>query len=246
MDRMLYVAMSGARQILDAQRVNTNNLANASTTGFRQDIAAMRSQPVIGDGLPSRVYAQTERAGVDLSAGPLLETGRDLDVAVRGEGFIAVRDLDGHEAYTRAGDLQVDASGRLTTAKGYAVLGDNGPIALPPSEKTDIAADGTISVKPLGEDNTAIAAVDRIRLVQPAAQDLIKGADGLLRRKDGGTSPADARVHLVSGALEGSNVNTADALVTMIDLARRYETQVKLMSTAADNERATDKLLGLG
>lgn len=243
MDRMLYVAMNGAQQILRAQTVVNNNLANASTTGFRRDLAAMRSQPVLGDGLPTRVYSMAERPGVDFTPGAIETTGRELDVALRTDGFLAIQDAQGTEAYTRAGNLRIDGGGRLVTAEGHVVLGERGPIAIPPADKLDIAGDGTISIKPLGETSTI--ALDRIRLVRPAAGDLMKGDDGLLRSKSGAAAPPDAGVQLVQGALEGSNVNTADALVSMIELARRYETQVKLMSAADDTARSTDRLMSL-
>lgn len=243
MDRMLYVAMNGAQQILRAQTVVSNNLANAATTGFRQDLATMRSQPVIGDGLPTRVYAMAERSGVDFTPGGIETTGRDLDVALKTDGYLAIDDGRGGEAYTRAGNLRIDGGGRLMTADGHVLLGERGPIVIPPVDKLDIAGDGTISILPSGETN--VVALDRIKLVRPAAADLMKGADGLLRSKSGAAAAADASVQLVPGALEGSNVNTAHALVSMIELARRYETQVKLMSAADDAARSTDRLMSL-
>lgn len=246
MDRMLYVAMAGARQTLTAQTMNSHNLANASTTGFRQDLAAARSVPVFAaEGLPSRVYALAERAGIDLRPGPIASTGRDLDVALATEGFLAVRDAAGNEAYTRAGDLKLDVNGQLTTGAGHPVLGDAGPIAIPPAEAIEIAADGTVSIRPLGQSAATLAVIDRIRLVRPDPARLYKGNDGLLHLDAGVTAAPDAGVRLASGALEGANVNVPAALVQMIDLARQYETQVKLMSAAADNERATDRLIGL-
>jgi len=244
MDRMLYLAMSTAKQTMQAQAVNTNNLANASTTGFKEDLEQFRSMPVFGQGMPSRVYAMTERPGINLEPGPVNNTGRELDTAIQGQGWIAVQAPDGSEAYTRAGDLKLDATGMLTNGAGHPVLGNNGaPIIVPPAEKIEIGNDGTISIRPVGQEASTLAEVERIKLVNPNPADLTKGEDGLIRLKDGGASPADASVNLVSGALEGSNVSTVEAMVKMIELQRQYEMQVKMMKTARENGNASDQLL---
>ncbi len=236
---MLYVAMSGAREIERAQSVTTHNLANVHTAGFRADLAAFRAMPVFGPGYPSRVYAMAERPGVDLSLGPITTTGRELDVAVNGEGFLAVRASDGTEAYTRRGDLRIGPNGQLETGDGHAVLGSGGPIAVPPSEKIEIGADGTISIRPMGQAANALVVLDRIKLVRPPPERLVKGADGLLRLADETPADADAGVRLTAGALEGSNVDAVEALVNLITTARHYELQVKLMREAADNDAAS-------
>jgi flagellar basal-body rod protein FlgF len=246
MDKMLYIAMSGARQTLLAQAANSNNLANVSTTGFQADLSAFRSMPVFGDGAPTRVYAMAERPGVDFKAGGINATGRALDVAVNGDGWMAVQAPDGSEAYTRAGDLRVGASGVLVNGAGHPVLGNGGPITLPPASRIEIAVDGTISVQPIGQPASALAAVDRIKLVKPSHQDLYKANDGLLRLKSGAEAEPDAAVGVVSGALEGSNVSAVESMVNMIALARQYEMQVKMMSTAKDNDTATSELLRMG
>jgi flagellar basal-body rod protein FlgF len=243
MDRMLYVAMTGASQVLRAQTITSHNLANVSTTGFRQDLGAFRSMPVFGDGLPSRVYAMAERPGVDTTPGQLMTTGRELDIAIEGEGWIAVQAPDGKEAYTRAGNLHLSAEGILTTGAGYTVLGEGGPIAVPPAAKVELGNDGTISICPLGESPVTLVQVDRIRLVKPNPSELQKDSYGLLRSRSSQPFPADASVRLVSGSLESSNVNTAEALVNMIDLARQFELQIKMMRTAEDNAEATNQLL---
>lgn len=243
MDRMLYIAMSGAKEIMRAQAVNTNNLANANTTGFRADLQAFRSLEVTGPGYESRVYGVARGTGVDFSPGRLVTTGRDLDVAVRGQGWIGVQAPDGGEAYTRAGALQVDSNGLLTTSSGRPVLGNAGPIAVPPYAQIAIGGDGTISVQPLGQAPDTLAVVDRIKLVDPDPAALTKGADGLIHTVNGQPLPPVASVQVVSGALESSNVNSIDAMVDMIELARRYEMQVKLMQTAKDNDRAAAQLL---
>jgi flagellar basal-body rod protein FlgF len=247
MDRMLYLAMTTAKQTMLAQSVNSNNLANATTTGFKADLEQFRSMPVYGQGMPSRVYAQTERPGTDFTSGSFNTTGRDLDVAIQGDGWIAVQSVDGGEAYTRAGDLRVDANGILTTGAGHPVIGNNGgPILVPPAEIIEIGADGSISIRPVGQAANALSEVDRIKLVNPNRDDLTKGNDGLIRLKqDGAVVPADASVKLVSGALEGSNVNTIDAMVKMIELQRQYEMQVKMMNTAKENDTSLSSIMQL-
>jgi len=243
MDRMLYVAMSGASETMLAQGVNSNNLANANTTGFLSDLQQFRSMPVFGDGFPTRVYALSERPDIDFSRGSIQATGRDLDIAVKGDSWIAVQSKDGSEAMTRAGDLQIDANGLLMTGTGLPVLGNNGPIAIPPAEKMEIATDGTISIRPLGQGANELAIVDRIKLLTPQKSELEKGMDGLIRLKPGLPAIADADARITTGALESSNVNTVNALVDMIELARKFEMQVKMMKTAEDTDAASASIL---
>ncbi len=245
MDRMLYIAMSGAQQILQAQTATSHNLANASTTGFRADFSQFRSMPVFGPGHPSRVYAMSERPGVDFTPGGIQSTGRELDMALQGEGWIAVQARDGTEAYTRAGNLRTTVTGQLVTGTGLPVLGNGGPIAIPPAEKLEIAGDGTISIVPVGQQPAELAVLDRIKLVNPNLAQLEKGPDGLMRLNDGTTADADAAVTLVSGALEASNVNTVEALVEMINLARSFQMQIKAMETADENEKAMAQMMRL-
>jgi flagellar basal-body rod protein FlgF len=246
MDRSLYVAMSGAKQILQAQASNANNLANVNTSGFRADLEQFRSQPVFGSGYPSRVYAMAERPGVDLSAGSLETTGRDLDVAINGEGWIAVQAEDGGEAYTRAGDLHITEQGQLLTGTGLPVLGNTGPIAVPPSQKVEFGVDGTISIIPQGANGSALAVVDRIKLVKPDKDQLEKGEDGLMRLSDGRQAEPSTEVKLTTGALETSNVNAVEEMVQMIELQRQYEMQIKMMKTVEDVGAASAQIMRMG
>ncbi len=243
MDRLVYVAMTGAKEILQAQAANNANLANASTVGFRADLSAFQTQQVTGAGLPSRAYATDGSLGWDPSSGSLQTTGRALDVAVRGAGWIAVQASDGTEAYTRAGDLRLDPNGILTTALGDPVLGDTGPITIPPQSSIAIGDDGSVSIVPQGQPANSISTVGRIKLVNPPSAQLTRGADGLFRST--GTAPvvADASVRLAPGTLEASNVNIAETMTTMIELARSYEVQVKAMKAAEDNSSSSSKLL---
>lgn len=245
MDDLLYVSMTGASQMLAAQVTNANNLANATTHGFRADLMHFRSMQVFGDGEPSRVYAMMERPEVDFNQGPIMQTGRDLDVAVDGDGWIAAQAPDGSEVYTRNGNLRVSADGLLTTSHGLPVMGNVGPIAIPPADKIQIGSDGTITVLPVGQTETTLAVVDRIRLVKPSADNLVKGEDGLIRMKNYVQEPADSSLGLVVGSLEGSNVSAVDAMVNMIGLARQYELQVKMMKIASENDTASTDLMSL-
>lgn len=245
MDRSLYVAMSGASETLQAQAANNHNLANASTTGFKADLAAFQSRAVQGPGFASRVYSTTGSVGWDNSTGALTSTGQALDVAVQGNGWFAVQGKDGREAYTRAGDLHVDSSGLLLTATGHPVMGDGGPITVPAYSSINIGRDGTISIVPAGQQANTMAAIGRIKLVNPPSGDLQRGDDGLFRTAGGEPAAADASVSVASGVLESSNVNVANAMVQMIELARRFDLQVKAMKTTEEDAQATSKLLGM-
>ncbi len=246
MDRMIYVAMSGAKETLIAQANNSNNLANVNTTGFMEDLNQFRSMPVFGQGYPTRVYALDERPDINFEKGSEMATGNPLDLAVKGDGFFAVQAADGSEAYTRRGDLKVDANGLVTNGEGLPVIGNGGPIALPPFERIEIAPDGTITILPEGTTPDALAIVDRIKMVNPAIDQMTKGDDGLMRMRDSSTPPADADVLLASGALETSNVNVADALVNMIELSRKFEMQVKMMKTSEELDSASASLMRMG
>lgn len=243
MDKALYISMTGASQTMRAQTIHAHNLANASTTGFRADLAQARSMPMYGPGMATRAYSMTENPGTDFSPGNLQSTGNALDVAVRGEGWIAVQAGDGSEAYTRAGDLHVDLFGQLLTGNGLPVLGNNGPIVLPEFDTLELGDDGTVSIRELGQGADVLAVLDRIKLVNPELGDLVKGADGLLRRRDGLESEADGTIQVVAGYLESSNVNVVEAMVEMISLARSYEMNVKFMQTAQENSEASARLL---
>jgi flagellar basal-body rod protein FlgF len=243
MDRGVYVAMTGAKQIMQAQAVNNHNIANISTIGFRADSVAFDSSPIYGPGYATRVNAVAGDAGTDFSSGTMENTGRDLDVAINGKGFMAVRGTDGQEAYTRAGDLRLTPTGALTTASGLAVLSDSGPIVLPPSTTVSIGGDGTISVVPQGSAPFAITQADRIKLVNPATADLQKGEDGLLRMKSGAKVKSDDSVSITSGELESSNVNAAQSLINMIELQRLYEFQIKSINSSDTNEQSAERLM---
>uniref|UniRef100_A0A486XVK7 Flagellar basal-body rod protein FlgF n=1 Tax=Rheinheimera sp. BAL341 TaxID=1708203 RepID=A0A486XVK7_9GAMM len=244
MDHLLYIAMSGAKENMNGIAVRANNLANSSTVGFKADFEQARSMQAFGEGLPTRVFSLTERPGQNFDAGAIITTDRDLDVAIQGEGWMAVQAPDGNEAYTRAGNLQINAFGMLETASGLAVLGDDGPIQLPvPLAKIEIAPDGTVSALAQGAPADAIELVGRIKLVKPVNSDMEKGTDGLFRRKDGQIAEADINVSLLKGAVESSNVNAVGEMTYMISLQRQFELQVKMMKSAEEMDRQQNQLL---
>ena len=240
MDRMIYLSMSGAKATMQRQETLANNLANASTTGFRAELQAFRAVPVRGDGASTRVYSLETTTGYDPTPGPMAATGRALDVAMQGNAWLAVQGLDGTEAYTRMGSLQVDAEGTLKTSGGLTVLGDGGPIALPANSTPQIAADGTVSVK---QANGGVTSVGRLKLVTPEAA-LQRGDDGLFRAGDGDL-PVDPNARVAEGTLEGSNVNPIENMVAMIAAARQFESQMKMLQTAEGDEKAASQLLSM-
>lgn len=246
MNKSLYVAMTGASEILNAQAVNNFNLANVDTVGFKAELSAFQSQAVQGSGYPSRVYATDSTVGWNDTPGSMITTGRPLDVAVQGQGFIAVQGPNGKEAYTRNGDLHVEASGLLVTSTGQLVLGSSGPISVPPSASIKIGSDGTVSAVPLGQTPDTLVTVGRIKLVNPPPTSLVRGGDGLFVMANGKNAPANASVQLASGVLESSNVDVANAMVNMIDLARSFDLQVKVMKADKSNSAASSQMLQPG
>ena len=245
MDRLIYTAMTGAKHVFMQQAGTANNLANASTIGFKAQEHRFRAVPVVGEGMPTRAFVVDASVSDVMDEGPLMYTGRSLDVAVNGRGWLAVQLPDGSEAYTRAGSLDVSVAGVLQTKSGLAVVGDGGPINIPPDNAIEIAPDGTVSIIPtFGARNTANA-VGRIKLVNPDEADLVRGSDGLFRLRNGNPAPTDERTRLTSGTLEGSNVNVTDAMVNLISLSRQFEMQIKMLQTADTNAQRADQLLSL-
>ncbi len=243
MDKLLYIAMTGAREALTSQTNHANNLANVSTTGFKADFNQFRSMSVYGETYPSRVYAMSERPGTDMSAGSFITTSRELDIAINGEGWLAVQLPDGKEAYTRAGDLKRDVDGTLTTGSGLPVMGNGGPIILPEYETLEIGIDGTISLRGIGEQPVALTQIDRLKLVNPGNEKLVKKEDGLFHMRDGSEADFDANVQVAHGMLESSNVNAVGELTEVIASSRLFELNVKMMKTAKDNDESAARIL---
>ena len=245
MDRLIYTSMTGANHTLSQQATVSHNLANTSTTGFRAENNAFRAVPVFGDGLPTRAFVVDSTINADFTPGELQTTGRDLDVAIRGSGWIAVQLDNGEEAYTRNGSLQVSPNGILLTQNGLKVKGDTGIITIPPETRITIGTDGTISSVPINPQPNTVALVGRIKLVDPPVDKLKKGEDGLFRLKDGGVAQADAKVKLVDGTLEGSNVNVVHEMVSMIALARQFDMQMKMLESAERNAQQASEIMVL-
>ena len=238
MDRLIYLSMAGAKATLQRQDTLANNLANASTNGFRAEMQAFRAVPVLGQGASTRVYALESTIGHDTRSGPVQSTGRPLDVAVQGKSWLAVQSLDGTEAYTRAGSLQVSPEGQLVTPTGLPVLGDGGPITVGVNAAVEIASDGSITTT-TGKGRPQ--QVGKLKLVT-AETPLNRGTDGLFRAADGDLQ-ADPTARVQSGALEGSNVSPIETMVAMIAAARQFEQQMKMLQGAEQREQGAAKLL---
>jgi flagellar basal-body rod protein FlgF len=245
MDRLIYTSISAMRGAMARQASTANNLANASTTGFRAEMSSARAMWLKGEGYATRAQASEEVTAADMKAGVVQQTGRDLDVAIEGDGMLAVQSREGDEAYTRRGDLQLTDSGLLTTADGAPVLGDQGPIALPPADKISIDKSGAIWIVPQGGDPKNPQKVEQLKLVSPAGSKVTKALDGLFRVEGGGALPSDPNGRVNPGSLEGSNVNASAALVDMIDASRAWETQIKLITTAQDLDKSSADLMRL-
>ena len=246
MDRMLYVAMSGAKEVQLSQANNSNNLANANTDGFKQDFNIFRAQHMQGPGWETRAYSMDERPATDFSAGAIKATGNKMDIVTKEDGFIGIQTPAGDEAFVRSASMQVLEDGSLVDTKGNPILNEGGaPINIPPVKTMTIGDDGTISIVPAESPTNQLVVLDQIRLVKPNTKELEKGLDGFIRSKEGVAPLEQNVVKVVSGALESSNVNTAEALVNMIELSRKYEMQIKMMGTSKSHAQKSDSILSL-
>jgi flagellar basal-body rod protein FlgF len=245
MDKLLFTSMTGASRAMQSQAMDANNLANVDTIGFKGDLQRATAFAVQGDVFPSRVMTEVQGNGSDFSKGSLMTTDRDLDVAVQGEGWLVVQDANGQEAFTRSGELLIDSNGTMRTRDNLPVVGNAGPVTLPPYEQLEIGIDGVVTVRALGQGPESLSQVNRLKLVNPDIEQLEKGADGLFRRRDGLVEPADASVHVVKGALENSNVNPVACMMQVLSSARQFELNVQMMSKAEEMDRASAQLLQL-
>ena len=245
MDRLIYTAMTGALHTMTQQATVSHNLANASTTGFRAQTDAFRAVPVFGDTLPTRAFVLDSTTGADFTPGTIQKTDRPLDVAIQGSGWITVQLENGEEAYTRHGNLKIDVNGILQTQQGFNIKGESGPIFIPPDSRIAIGKDGNISVLPSDSRITAVSIIGRIKLVDPPAEQLVRGEDGLFRLKQGGEAPASSKVALIDGALESSNVNVISEMVKMITLSRQFDMQMKMLENAQQNAQQAGEIMTL-
>jgi flagellar basal-body rod protein FlgF len=246
MDRLIYTAMTGARHVLDQQATVSNNLANATTNGFRAQIDSFRAVPVVAEGLNTRAFVVDSTVGSNFSTGPMQTTGRPLDIAIREQGWFAVQSADGSEAYTRNGSLRVNENGLLQTTSGQNLVGEGGPIAVPPDTNITIASDGTVSTVSTEFQPGPSNVLGRLKLVNPPTAGLLRGDDGLFRQADGTPAQNDPAVRIVDGVIEGSNVNPVDSMVNMISLARQFEMQMSLLKNAENNAAKATQILALG
>ncbi|WP_435954673.1 flagellar basal body rod protein FlgF [Dryocola sp. BD626] len=242
MDHLIYTAMSGATHSLMQQQISANNLANVNTSGFRAEMEMSQSNDIGGSGFSSRVLTQETKSGVNDSTAAAEKTGRPLDVALEGQGYIAVQDADGSEVYTRNGNIQQDDQGQLTI-DGRPVLGDNGPIVLPPNSIASFGSDGTLSVTPDDGDVTATMDVDRLKLVNIPVQNLAKNAQGMMITADGQPAAVDENIKVSGGFLEGSNVSAVSEMLASISLNRQFEAQIKMMKAAEQLSDSGNRLL---
>jgi flagellar basal-body rod protein FlgF len=244
MDKLLYIAASGAKQDLLGASVRANNLANAQTTGFKAQLEQARAMPAFGEGLPTRVFSMTEIFTNNYEGGAMIQTGRDLDLAIQGDGWFSVQDAQGNEAYSRNGSFELGPNGELKDSHGNTVVGDFGPVFLPiPLSNINIANDGTLSVRPQGAPETVLEEVGRLKFVNPNVRDMERGTDGLFRLKSGEQAVEDGLVSIRTGVLEGSNVNPVEEMVNMISLQRHYEMQIKMMKQAKELDARGNQLL---
>ncbi len=243
MDKLIYTAMTGAKATFDRQASVAHNLANASSTGYRAEEHRLRAVPIQSAALATRAFVVDASVVNDFSAGPMQQTGRALDVAVQGQGWFALAMPDGSEAYTRNGSFETNVNGVLQSRSGIPVQGNGGPISIPPDNEIEIAKDGTISLKAISGAHNQVTQIGTLKMVNPPEADLVRGADGLFRLKDGNTAPQDANVRVAGGFLEGSNVNVVDQMVSMISLARQFEMQTQLLTNAETNDRAAAQIL---
>lgn len=245
MDRLIYTAMTGAKHVIEQQSNVSHNLANAMTNGFRAQLDSFRAVPVLSDGLPTRAFVVDSTVGTDFTPGPIQQTGRDLDVAVQGKGWIAIDVGNGAEGYTRNGSFKINENGLLQTQNGMNIMGESGPITIPPDETVTISKDGTVSTIPKAGAATSVNILGRIKLVNPVEANLVRGDDGFFRGKDGKPFDADPNVSVVDGSVEGSNVSVVSAMVDMISLGRQFEMQMKLLTNAENNASKASQILSL-
>ncbi|MEM0955697.1 MAG: flagellar basal body rod protein FlgF [Pseudomonadota bacterium] len=243
MDRFVYIAAAGARQTQLAQAVNAHNLANASTTGFKQDLISAETLYVNGSGQSTRAYNMVTGSAADLGQGTLQQTGRDLDIAINGPGWFVFQGEGGVEGLTRRGDLRIDEFGQLVNGAGQIMMGEAGPVALPPFSNITIGSDGTVSIVPLGEAPNAVAVLDRLKLVNPPESIIRKDSAGELQTIDGEPLFSDATLRLVTGTLEASNVNSISAMVRMIELSREFEQHMKMVQVGEELDTSSASLM---
>jgi flagellar basal-body rod protein FlgF len=242
-DKAIFLGMSGARSSMNKLAIMTNNLANVNTTGYRADFQTVQQNHVGDDSETStRVFSNINSTYTDFHPGPIINTGRDLDLAISGKGFIAVQGKDGQEAYTRAGNLEI-VNGNLTTRSGDLVMGNSGVIVIPPAKRLEIGVDGTVSVMLINTHE--MEPIDKIKLTDPNVEQLTKGEDGLFYMQNGVIAPLSTSIKLVHAALESSNVNAVETLANLVDISRSFDVHTNFMKTMQDNASKENQILDM-
>lgn len=246
MDRLIWTAVTGMNAAMTRQRVIASNMANAQTTGFRAEVLRASAMTLKGPAVEARAMTMAEVRGAIMTPGTMVATGRPLDVAMQGDALLTVQAPDGTEAYTRRGDLSVSPAGLLVNGEGFAVLGDGGPISLPPGAAVTIAEDGAVLTRDPASPDAPATQVAQLKLSSPAGSDIVKGLDGLFRVAGGGILPADAQARLAIGTLEQSNVKPSEVLVEMVEAQRAFDMRTKLIATAKELDEGGASLMRLG
>jgi len=245
MDRMIYTALTAMNSAMDRQRAVANNLANASTPGFRQEVFAAKAATLRDGSIEARAMARGNVRGADMAAGKVKSTGHPLDIAVEGKALIAFQGPEGGEVYSRRGDFRVGPTGVLENGEGLPVMGEGGPIAIPAGFAVSIAPDGGVLVRDPVAPGEPAQTLDRIRLVSPEGSPLAKGIDSFLKVPGGGVLPPDPTARVTPGALEQSNVETAETLVDMIDAQRAFEQRARIIKTVGELDSASARLMSM-
>ena len=245
MDHLIYTALSGMAASMTRERVIASNMANAQTIGFRAETLESVPVTLAGGGLEVRAMNRSRVGGADMKRGPLEQTGRALDVAMQGDALLTVQASDGEEAYTRRGDLSITPTGVLQNGDGLPVIGDSGPVTLPPNARVTISPDGTVLASDPATPDAPPAPVARLKLARPGGSPLEKGLDGLFRVPGGGALPADPDARLMTGAVEQSNVDPTQVLIEMVEAQRLFDMRAKLVSTARDLDERGASLMRL-
>ena len=251
MDRLIYTAVSGMNASMLRQRMIASNMANAQTIGFRAETMQFTPQTLTNpqDGASLEVRSMTSGVvrGATMKAGPLTQTGRELDLAMAGDALLTVQSPDGGEAYTRRGDLSVSASGLVQNGDGRPVIGENGPVTVPLGSRIAIAPDGSVMASnPQAPDQPPIK-IERLKLANWRGSLIEKDLTGLFRvpaaNGVSGVLPLDEDARVQVGALEQSNVDPSQVLVEMLEAQRLYDMRTKLVATAKQLDESGAQLM---
>lgn len=245
MDRLVYTAVSGMNASMMRERMTASNMANAQTIGFKAEVMQAQAVTLDGPQLDVRALNRSEVKGANMKEGAIIATGRPLDVAMTGNTMLAVQSVDGQEAYTRRGDLSVSNTGVVENGEGLPVLGETGPLMVPPGSTVSISQDGSVMVRDPSVPEQEPQKIDRLKLVSTAGSQLEKDLAGVFRVPGGGVLPVDDNAKVIPESVEQSNVNSSEVLVDMIESQRLFDLRTKLVSTAKELDEGSSKLMRL-